>query len=54
MGFFSITIFDVVAVEGHAPVQMAAYKSFESFGHSMSIWKRACKLDGFSTLVILV
>ncbi len=35
-----------MAVEGDAPVQMAAYKSFESFGHSMSIWKRAWKLDG--------
>jgi hypothetical protein len=46
MDFFSITIFDVVAVEGDARVQMAASKSFESFGHSMSIWKRAWKLDG--------
>jgi hypothetical protein len=25
---------------------MAAYNTFESFGHSMSIWKRAWKLDG--------
>lgn len=46
MDFFLITIFYVVAVEGDAPVQMLAYKSFESFGHSMSIWKRAWKLDG--------